>query len=42
MKEVIIESHVAAELTIDEAMKLNKLGYEFVVEDGAVTHLYQN
>ncbi len=39
MKEVEISSKCAGELTVEEAMKLHKLGYEFVVEDGVVTHV---
>lgn len=41
MKEVIINNTAAGELTVEEAMKLYKLGYEFVVEDGMVTHIYE-
>jgi len=41
MKEDIINSTAAGELTVEEAMKLRKLGYEFVVEDGMVTHIYE-
>ena len=42
MNEVKVNGRVVEELTVEEVMKLHKLGYEFVVEDGVVTHVIQN
>jgi len=37
-----VNEQFSSDFTVEEATKLQKLGYEFVVEDGVVTYVIQN